>query len=210
MKLGVDYDDAITVWLNGTKIYESPTSPMITSTDYWDKVATDNHSASGEESINPDYQTIDVSAHMGILNNGSNLLVIGNWNRMPGSSDLVAGVILYCHALESSICNCALVPDATVFSRGSTLGFQASVTNNTGGMGTVLFGTKITKPDASQTGFIWGPIQVYLNPHQTKSGHKTHTIPVGFELGTYTYHGFVGRFGNIYDECRFDFQVVAP
>ncbi len=109
------------------------------------------------------------------------------------------------------ICSCELVPDdpePIVIPRGGTLGFQASVTNNTGGMGTVLFGTKVTKPDASQTGFIWGPLQVYLNPHQTKSGHKNHTIPVGFELGMYTYHGYVGRYGNIYDECQFDFEVV--
>ncbi len=212
MKLGVDYDDALTVWLNGTKIYESPTSPMISSTDYWDKAATDNHPANGDESINPDFQTIDVSTHMDSLSDGSNLLVIGNWNRVPGSSDLVAGVKLYCHVLESSICQCDLVPDAipTVIPRGTPLSFQASVTNNTDGMGTVLFGTKVTKPDASQTGFIWGPLQVWLNPHQTRSGHKTHTVPSGFELGTYTYHGYVGRYGNIYDECQFDFEVVAP
>jgi hypothetical protein len=95
MRLGVDYDDAITVWLNGTKIYESPTSPMISSTDYWDKVATDNHPASGDESVNPDFQIIDVSAYMDSLSEGSNLLVIGNWNWAPGSSDLVAGVTLY-------------------------------------------------------------------------------------------------------------------
>jgi parallel beta-helix repeat protein len=110
--------------------------------------------------------------------------------------------------VSGSICECNLIPDNTIVARGDTLGFQASITNNAGGMGTVLFGTKVTKPDASQTGFIWGPLQVYLNPHQTKSGHKTHTIPSGFELGTYTYHGYVGRYGNIYDECQFDFEVV--
>jgi hypothetical protein len=114
----------------------------------------------------------------------------------------------YIHVAAPSICSCALVPDNTAVQRGGTLGFQASVTNNTGGMGTVLFGTKVTKPDASQTGFIWGPLQVFLNPHQTKSGHKTHVIPTGFVLGTYTYHGYVGRFGTIYDECQFQFEVV--
>ncbi len=113
----------------------------------------------------------------------------------------------YIHVTDS-ICECNLVPDNTTVSRGGTLGFQASVTNNTSGRGMVLFGTKVTKPDASQSGFIWGPLQVYLNPGQTKSGHKTHTIPSGFELGTYTYHGYVGRYGNIYDECQFDFEVV--
>jgi len=113
----------------------------------------------------------------------------------------------YIHVTDS-ICECHLVPDDTTVSRGGTLGFQASVTNNTGGMGMVLFGTKVTKPDESQTGFIWGPLQVWLNYDQTKSGHKTHTIPSGFELGTFTYHGYVGKHGNIYDECQFDFEVV--
>jgi PKD repeat protein len=125
----------------------------------------------------------------------------------PGGSDTETKTD-YIHVSPPSICSCAFVPDNTVVQRGGTLGFQASVTNNTGGTGTVLFGTKVTKPDASQTGFIWGPIQVYLNPHQTKSGHKTHTIPTGFALGTYTYHGYVGRFGTIYDECAFNFDVV--
>jgi hypothetical protein len=106
------------------------------------------------------------------------------------------------------LCECTLVPDATVVHRGGTLGFGVSVTNNTGGMGTVLFGTKVTKPDLTQSGFIWGPLEVWLNPYQTKSGHKTHTIPSGFELGTYTYHGYVGKYGNIFDECQFDFEVT--
>jgi hypothetical protein len=125
----------------------------------------------------------------------------------PGGSDTETKTD-YIHVTAQSICSCDLVPDATVVNRGGTLGFEARVTNNTGGMGMVLFGTKVTKPDASQTGFIWGPLQVYLNPHQTKSGHKTHTIPTGFDLGTYTYHGYVGRYGNIYDECQFGFEVV--
>ena len=95
MKLGVDYDDAITVWINSTKIYESPASPTISSSDYWDKLATGGHEANGDEALNPIFDFIDVSAYMGSLNEGDNLLVIGNWNRSPDSSDLVAGVKLY-------------------------------------------------------------------------------------------------------------------
>ena len=95
MKLGIDYDDAITVWLNGTKIYESPTSPTISSTDYWDKVATGGHEANGDEALNPVFDTIDVSDYLSSLNGGNNLLVIGNWNRKSSSSDLVAGVKFY-------------------------------------------------------------------------------------------------------------------
>lgn len=95
MKLGVDYDDAIAVWLNGVQIYKSDNSPAISPDDYWDKTATASHPANGDEALNPDFDTIDVSAYMSSLNEGSNLLVIGNWNRDPGSSDLVAGVKLY-------------------------------------------------------------------------------------------------------------------
>jgi len=95
MKLGVDYDDAVTVWLNGIKIYESPTSPSISSTDYWNKVATGGHEANGYESLNPIFETFDVSDYKSSLNDGDNLLVIGNWNRQPNSSDLITGIKLY-------------------------------------------------------------------------------------------------------------------
>jgi len=95
LKLGVDYDDAIAVWLNGVKIYESPTSPTISSDDYWDRTAIGIHSSGGDEDFNPVFNTIDVSSYMSSLNEGSNLLVIGNWNWEPGSSDLIAGAELY-------------------------------------------------------------------------------------------------------------------
>jgi hypothetical protein len=109
---------------------------------------------------------------------------------------------------DKPVFECELIPDATVIPRGGTLGFQASVTNGTGEMGKVLFGTTVTKPNGNQTGFIWGPLLLGLAPYQTKSGHKIHRLPSGFELGTYTYHGYVGGYGDIYDECRFDFEVV--
>lgn len=113
----------------------------------------------------------------------------------------------YVHVLNH-LCTCDLVPDSTTVVKGETLGFDVSVTNNSGGSGTVLLGTKVTMPDGSRTGFVWGPLDVSLHSGQTKSGHKTHTVPVGFDLGIYTYHGYVGKYGTIYDECQFDFEVV--
>ncbi len=94
MKLSVDYDDALTVWLNGTKTYESSRSPTVSSTSYWDKVATGSHEAGGDAELNPEYTTLDVSHFVWALQEGENLLAIGNWNRAPGSSDLAAGVKL--------------------------------------------------------------------------------------------------------------------
>jgi PKD repeat protein len=115
----------------------------------------------------------------------------------------------YIHVLNN-LCICNFVPDNTTVVRGGTLGFEVSVTNNSGGAGMVLFGSKVTMPDGAQTGFIWGPLQVSLNPGQTKSGHKTHSVPSGFELGIYTYHGYVGKYGKIFDECSFEFELVEP
>jgi ELWxxDGT repeat protein len=114
-----------------------------------------------------------------------------------------------------TLCSCDFVPYNTSAVRGGPLAgiqFQVSVTNNTQGQGTVLFGTKITKPDGRRSGFIWGPLQVYLNPGQTKSTIKVHNVPYTDTLpaGNYTYHGYVGRYGKIFDECTFDFELVDP
>jgi len=99
MKLQVDYDDAVTVWLNGTKIYEAANSPDVESTpnDIWDKTASSAHTADGDGDLNPDYTngTFDVSSYMSEhLYEGSNILAIGNWNDATGSDDLAAGIKL--------------------------------------------------------------------------------------------------------------------
>lgn len=113
-----------------------------------------------------------------------------------------------------NLCTCEVVPYDTTVVRGElSAGIQltASVTNNTQGQqGMVLFGTKITKPNGTRTGFIWGPLQVYLKPGQTKSGVKAHSIPYSDTLppGIYTYHGYVGRYGKIFDKCTFEFELV--
>ncbi len=111
-----------------------------------------------------------------------------------------------------AICYCEMAPDETEVQRGGTLGFDVSVTNMTGKRGYVSFGTKVTKPNGVQTGYVWGPFQVGLDAYQSKSGHKTHTISAGFPLGKSTYHGYVDLTGmGIIAECEFDFQVLeAP
>jgi hypothetical protein len=75
-------------------------------------------------------------------------------------------------------------------------------------MGMVKFGTKVTRPDEIQSGFVWGPLQTWFNPQQTKTGHKTHSMPVTAQLGIYTYHFYVWQYGQIYHECQFDFEVT--
>jgi hypothetical protein len=121
----------------------------------------------------------------------------------------VAGVVSY---TIKPVIECNLVPDATVIPRGGTLGIQATVTNNTDKTVSVLAATKVTLPNGNwypSSGYLFGPLQVYLNPYQPKSGHLSHTIPYNAPTGIYTYHGYTGNYGvGIYDECTFNFQVT--
>ncbi|MFH1702373.1 MAG: hypothetical protein ABIB41_02925, partial [Nitrospirota bacterium] len=105
----------------------------------------------------------------------------------------------------------SLVPDATIIPRGGTIGFQATVTNNTDEVQVFKFATRITKPNGGKyppSGYLKGPVRVSLDPYDSVSKHLSQYIPDTAPLGTYTYHGYVGVPGNIYDECWFNFTVT--
>jgi hypothetical protein len=109
------------------------------------------------------------------------------------------------------VVECNLVPDGTVIPRGGTLGFQATITNNTDEVQVFKFATRITKPNggkAPPTGYLKGPVRVRLDPHNSGSKHISQFIPSTAPLGMYTYHGYIGRSGVVYNECQFDFEVV--
>ena len=84
--LEVDYDDAYVAYLNGSEIARSTTAPneaMIT----FDMTATGNHEASGGSfGANPPEVT-DVSAYLGLLQDGTNVLAIVGLNDELTSSD---------------------------------------------------------------------------------------------------------------------------
>jgi len=107
---------------------------------------------------------------------------------------------------------CNFLPGGTQITKGGTLGFQATVTNNTVQSQTFLFATFVTTPGGNRypaSGWLLGPLSVSLNPSQSKSGYRSHAIPSGAQLGTYTYHGYVGNYGvGLYDECTFTFTVT--
>jgi hypothetical protein len=110
-----------------------------------------------------------------------------------------------------SLVKCNLVPNSTAIHRGEILSFQANVVNNTDKTGTVLFATRVTKPDLSlypSSGYL-GPYNVPLSPHGSYSLPVSHTIPTTAPLGHYTYHGYVGKVGvGLIYECQFDFDVT--
>ena len=84
MSLHVRYDDGIVLYLNGTEIASrnAPASPV------WSSFAAGSHEATAAG------ETIDVSAYLGALNNGNNVLAIHGLNRTTNSSDFLADVEL--------------------------------------------------------------------------------------------------------------------
>lgn len=104
------------------------------------------------------------------------------------------------------------IPDATTIPRGGILSYTGTITNNTDKSTTVLFATTVTLPNGNRypsSSYLDGPLTVSLGPYESKSGHRSHMIPLNAPLGTYTYHGYIGNYGiGIYNECQFNFEVV--
>lgn len=108
-------------------------------------------------------------------------------------------------------CGCEFIPDTTVIQRGGTLSFWADVINYTVGTWTFYYATRVTLPNGNEypsSNYLLGPIKVTLTYHESKSRYISHAIPDTAPLGIYTYHGYVGLSGNIWDECIFDFLVT--
>jgi hypothetical protein len=108
-------------------------------------------------------------------------------------------------------CGCEFYPDTTIIPRGGTLRFLANVTNYTIGTWSFYYATTITLPNGNRhpvSGYLLGPMKVTLTYHESKSKYVSHFIPYTAPTGTYTYHGYVGMPGDIWDECTFEFTVV--
>jgi hypothetical protein len=116
-------------------------------------------------------------------------------------------VKLHC---KFGLCSCKLESEMPVLLRGDSLSFDASVTNLTDGMGRVQFGTKVRRFHSNyEKRFAWGPFSFGLAPYETKSGEKTHRIPLTAPFGIYQYTGLVRVEGlGPVAKCEFLFQVV--
>ncbi len=79
MKLQMRYDDGFIAYLNGVKIYEinAPTSPQ------WNSASTGSHEA------DENFDSFDVSSHIGDLVQGENLLAIHGLNLTTNNSDFI-------------------------------------------------------------------------------------------------------------------------
>jgi hypothetical protein len=137
----------------------------------------------------------------------------GGWFETKEYSDSNERPYLHVEFVELPAVSLTLTPDTTTIPRGGTLGFQATVTNNTDEVQTIYFATDVTLPNGNTYppfGYLFGPVKVTLNSYQSKSAHLTQYIPMGAPLGTYTYYGYVYLPGvGFVDEDQFDFTVTS-
>ena len=108
-------------------------------------------------------------------------------------------------------CGCEFYPNTTIIPRGGTLGFLANVTNYTIGNWTFYYATAVTLPNGNRypaSGYLLGPVKITLTYHESRFKDLSLFIPNTAPLGTYTYHGYIGLPGNIWDECTFTFIVT--
>jgi len=83
-ELQVDYDDGFIAWINGVEVARSLS--MIGVTPEWNASTSAQHESS--QANPPTYENFDISAFIGSLVDGKNVLAIGIWNWAPTSSDL--------------------------------------------------------------------------------------------------------------------------
>ena len=86
LQLTVDYDDGFIVYLNGTDVLRRQAPGVIGQPAPHDALATDSHEASGGSNGNPP-EVIDVSAHVGLLVAGDNVIAVHGLNAGLGSGD---------------------------------------------------------------------------------------------------------------------------
>jgi hypothetical protein len=102
-----------------------------------------------------------------------------------------------------------LTCDSTTVPQGGTLGFEATATGSGDDVGFFYFASKIRLPNGKKTGWLVGPVKVALDSYGVMSTHLSQGIPIGAPIGTYIYHGYVGRPGEgIFFEDQLEFAVT--
>lgn len=81
LTLEMQYDDAFVAWINGVEVARSTGAPTV---PVWNSISSANHTSALDAG-----EISDLSAHLGQLQTGSNVLAIQILNRSSTSSDLV-------------------------------------------------------------------------------------------------------------------------
>ncbi|MFN0127041.1 MAG: PQQ-dependent sugar dehydrogenase [Verrucomicrobiales bacterium] len=81
LTLQVKYDDGFAAWFNGTRVAEENAPPILD----WNSLASESHDTRPEEA----YRSIDLTQHLSLLRDGSNVLAFQGLNAFIDSDDLL-------------------------------------------------------------------------------------------------------------------------
>lgn len=104
----------------------------------------------------------------------------------------------------------ALVPGSTTVTRGGTLAYTATATNNTSTSQTFQYWTYVILPDGNRhpaTGELIGPVDIELSAGQSQTYELTQYIPEPAPTGVYTFFGNMGLYPELWDSESFQFTV---
>ena len=109
VRLGLDYDDGVVAWINGSEVFRSaevPAGPVTWNLlcESGPQCLNDDHESSNS-TVPRLYPPYEISgAAVPLLHDGPNLLALGVWNVEPGSSDLVLAASLAVNGLFVDNC----------------------------------------------------------------------------------------------------------
>jgi hypothetical protein len=202
-------------------LYDGTTTTQITNNDYRDRYPEINDNGyvawkAGEGKFNSDLFVYDGTTTVQIriryfndkyprINNNGYVVWYALDNTTPEIFLGVPTVPSY---------QCSIVPDSTIVSKGSSLGFEVTVTNNTDEVQTFLFATNVSLPTTGRKyppppAYLRGPFRVSLDPYESISRHLSQYVGGTAPPRTYRYHGYVGTGAvGIYQECQFEFEII--
>ncbi|MEA3274765.1 MAG: SBBP repeat-containing protein [Pseudomonadota bacterium] len=105
----------------------------------------------------------------------------------------------------------SLEPLSITVKRGSKLWYRAEATNTTQDRQCFNYWTNVTLPSGAtypSNAALVGPVNLCLDPGETKGAWHKHSIPRRVRLGTYGYNGFVGPYPDVWDEASFQFEII--
>ena len=101
VRLGADYDDAFTAWVNGTEVFRSGEMPE--GALDWNLTTSTHESSNGSEPLVDPATNISAEA-VPAPHDGLNLLAVGVWNEFQSSADLVLYPLLSTKSPTSDNC----------------------------------------------------------------------------------------------------------
>ena len=121
MTLKVRYDDGFVAYLNGTEIARANSLGNPGTPDAFNANASTSHS----DSLAVQWQSFNVGSHVGLLQEGANVLAIHGLNRNTGSSDMLITATL--EASDAPTSGGTVSPTAIAYGGTLTLGDSATI-----------------------------------------------------------------------------------